>query len=318
MAATSGNPLSEQGHVIAAATVRTSAAVPVRYTFVSPEYFSILRIPLIAGRGFRADESKAAAPVAIVSAATAKAFWPQEDPIGQVIRIERPEGRSVEELEGYPQVTVIGVAADIVGGMMIEGRDRGHVYLPTNPGDRHASALLLRARTARDLSPESLRPMFRQVTADSELFELLPLDELKAAQMYPLRAASWVGSCLAVVALALSVSGLYGVLAYMLNQRTKEIGIRMALGATAGAVVALVMRQAARLAGAGAVVGLVAVFIVLKTLSAVVQLQNVSFLDAISFLVGVVLVIAATALATYRPARHATRVDPSQALRADA
>jgi len=317
MAATGGNPLSEQAHTIAAASLR-AGAVPTRYTFVSPEYFSILRIPLVAGRGFRADEAKTTAPVAIVSAATAKGFWPQRDPIGQVIRIERSEGRGVDELDQYPEVTVVGVAADIVGGMMVEGRDRGHIYLPTNPSDVHASALLLRGRSPHDVTADSMWPAFRQVTIDPDIFELLPLVELRAAQMYPLRAASWIGGFLSLVALALGVSGLYGVLVYMLSQRTKEIGIRMALGATSRAVVGLVMGQAARLAATGAAFGLVAVFVVLKVLSAVVRLQNVSFLDAFSFIAGVVLVSAAALVAAYQPARRATRVDPSQALRADA
>jgi putative ABC transport system permease protein len=140
---------------------------------------------------------------------------------------------------------------------------------------------------------------------------------MKATQMYPLRAASWVGSFLGAIALTLSVSGFYGVLAYMLNQRTSEIGIRMALGATSGAVIGLVMRQAVRLAGIGAAVGLTVVFVVLNVLNSAIRLQNVSLLDAISFVGGLALVIAATAFATYHPARRATRVEPSLALRAD-
>lgn len=253
-----------------------------------------------------------------MSAATAQAFWPGEDPIGRTLRIERAEGRPVDEIDGYRQLAVVGVARDVVSGMLIDGRDAGHIYIPTNARAPHASALLVRARASGGLSPESMQQVFRQVAADPEIFEMLPLDDLKAAQMYPLRAASWVGSFLGAVALALSVSGLYGVLAYMLNQRTKEIGIRMALGATAGAVVRLVIGQAARLAGIGAAVGLFVAFIALKVLSAVIRLQNVSPVDAISFVGGVALVMAATAFATCHPAWRATRVEPSQALRADA
>ena len=85
---------------------------------------------------------------------------------------------------------------------------------------------------------------------------MVPLDEMRDTQMYPLRAAAWIGGMLGAIALVLSISGLYGVLSYMLSQRTREIGIRMALGATAGAVVRLVVRQSARLAGVGARVGL--------------------------------------------------------------
>ena len=93
-----------------------SAATPTPCTFVSPEFFSILRMPIARGRGFSDDEARTAARVAIVSAATANAFWPGEDPIGKTIRIETPDGRAVDELPGYSQVMVVGMVRDIVTG----------------------------------------------------------------------------------------------------------------------------------------------------------------------------------------------------------
>jgi ABC-type antimicrobial peptide transport system permease subunit len=141
---------------------------------------------------------------------------------------------------------------------------------------------------------------------------------MRAAQMYPIRAASWIGSLLGLIALVLSVSGLYGVLSYTLTQRTREIGIRMALGATGAAVVRLVMGQSARLAGIGAAIGLAAAFSVLKILSSAIHLSRVSVLDGVAFGGALVIVLAATAFAAYHPARRATRVDPSVTLRADA
>jgi putative ABC transport system permease protein len=120
------------------------------------------------------------------------------------------------------------------------------------------------------------------------------------------------------VALALSVSGLYGVLTYAISQRRKEIGIRMALGATARAVATLVLRQSLRLAGIGAAIGAVVTFAVMGLLGSAIRLQQISLLDIGAFAVGVVVVLAATALAAYQPARRATRIDPSQALRSDA
>ena len=118
--------------------------------------------------------------------------------------------------------------------------------------------------------------------------------------------------------MALSVSGLYGVLTYMLSQRTKEIGIRMALGATSARVLRLVMRQCARLAGLGMAIGVALAFAVMKTLSSVVHMRNVSIVDGGAFAAAVLLVSAAAAAAAFVPARRATRIDPSQALRADA
>jgi ABC-type antimicrobial peptide transport system permease subunit len=135
--------------------------------------------------------------------------------------------------------------------------------------------------------------------------------------MFPLRAASWIGSALGLLALALSVSGLYGVLAYMLSQRTREIGIRVALGATGGAVIRLVLSQSARLAAIGALVGAAIAFGVLRLLGAAVPLRNITWIDAPAFGASLVLVAFAMALATVVPAWRATRVNPSDTLRAD-
>ena len=152
---------------------------------------------------------------------------------------------------------------------------------------------------------------------DPFAFEALPLTEVLALQMFPLRVASWIGALLGAIAIVLSVSGLYGVLTYMLSQRTREIGIRMALGATSARVVRLVMRQCARLAAVGVFLGLAVAFVVMKLLSSAIEMRNVSVVDAASFSMAVALVSAAAALAAFFPARRASRTDPSQALRAD-
>jgi ABC-type antimicrobial peptide transport system permease subunit len=130
-------------------------------------------------------------------------------------------------------------------------------------------------------------------------------------------AASSVGSLLGVVALALSVSGLYSVLTYALNQRRKEIGIRMALGATSGAVVGLVLRQSVRLAGLGIAIGAAVTFGMMQALSAVIHLRTITLVDTGAFATGVLVVGAATLFAAYHPARNATRIDPSRTLHSD-
>lgn len=317
IAVTGGNPLFIRSRSIAAAPVAASSAVATRYTFVSPEYFSLLRVPLLNGRGFFADEAGAEARVVIVSEATAHRFWPGDDPIGKSIRIERAAGRPVDEVPGYEQVTVVGVAPDLVSGFIVDGRDAGHIYFPTTANSPHAIAALVRGRTARDLGPGALQEVFRRVAVDPQVFEVLPLEEMRALQIYPLKAASSVGFVLGALALILSVSGLYGVLTYMLSQRTREIGIRMALGATATGVVKLMVRQSARLIALGGAIGLIVAFASLKGLSTVIRLDTISFVDAVGFAGGVVSVLAAAALAVYQPARRATRIDPAAALRAD-
>jgi putative ABC transport system permease protein len=146
---------------------------------------------------------------------------------------------------------------------------------------------------------------------------MLPLDEALALQTYPMIIASWIGVLLSSIALALSVSGLYGVVSYNLSQRTKEIGIRMALGASSAAIMRLVMGQAGRLVAIGSAIGLLLSFSVLGVLAAIVPLQNVSILNPGAFAVGTLVVAVAATGAAFFPSRRATQIDPSHSLRAD-
>ena len=129
--------------------------------------------------------------------------------------------------------------------------------------------------------------------------------------------ASWIGLLLSAIALALSVSGLYGVVTYNLSQRTKEIGIRMALGASSAAIMRLVMTQAGRLVAIGSGLGLLLSFSALGVLAAIVPLENVSILNMGAFATGTVVVALAATVAAFFPSRRATRIDPSHSLRAD-
>jgi putative ABC transport system permease protein len=312
---------------------RPSGLVVASYAFVSPEYFSMLRIPIVHGRGFSQEEAAMEAPVTVISAAGAKVLWPGEDPIGKTLRvtIDPPETRTtvadtVKLLRKVPDdndaapgsriLTVVGVAADVVSGFVYQGKDPANLYLPTSPTGSQAAALLVRLPSS-DVRVDTLRGALQRVNADPLAFDVLALDEIVALQMFPLRAASWIGTLLSTVALALSISGLYGVLTYTFGQRTREIGIRMALGASARAVTRLVVVQSARLAALGAGIGLLLGFSVMKLLSTVVRLDNVSVIDPGAFIVSIVLIAAAVAVASYGPARRAVRVDPTVMLRSD-
>jgi hypothetical protein len=299
------------------------------YSFVSPEYFAFLRIPLVHGRGFSADEARQEAAVAIVSASGANALWPGEDPIGKTIRLNiQPRGarlaiaetvhelRKVGDEKHATVVTIVGVGGDAVNGFVYTGFDEGHFYLPTSVSGSRADALMVRGR-ATGLTAESIKSVLTRAEADQAIFDVLALDEMVTLQMFPLRAASVIGSLLSIVALALSISGLYGVLTYTLGQRTQEIGIRMALGASAAAIKRLVFIQSARFAFAGTALGLLVGFSVMKLLSTVITLENVSVIDPGAFVVSLVLIAVAMALASYGPARRAARIDPSSMLRAD-
>ena len=329
VAASSRNPLSEQLPKMPIVTAPGASVVATSYQFVSPEYFSILRIPILRGRGFSEAEARTEAPVAVVSAAAAQTLWPDHDPIGRTLRVrvdpidtardgttlaERGTG-DARDIESF-DVQVVGVAGDVVSGLMVDGLDPSHLYLPTAITGPRVAHLLVRGRSG-DLPLEHLRAVLRDIHPDPLAFELLPIDELREAQMFPVKAAAWIGSVLGIVALALSASGLYGMLAYVISQRTREIGIRLALGATGAAVVRLVMTQSARLAGMGAAIGSVIALAVLRILGSLVPLRNVLWLDLGAFLAGLGLVAAATVLASLVPARRACAVDPAVTLRAE-
>jgi len=314
-AVANGNPLFGPPRPVVLEWHGARTATP--FTFVSPGYFETLRIPIRRGRAFRGDEGRGEAAVAVVSAATARAFWPGDDPIGKVVRMASANIRPGDDFAGYSDVTIVGVAGDVISGLIVDGPEAGHIYLPTSAGRRHATSLLARTRAPRDFAPEPLQQVLTRAAADPQVFEALPLEEVRTLQVYPFMAASWVGSALGAIALVLSVAGLFGVLTYTLTQRSREIGIRMALGATAGTVVRMVLRQTASLAGFGACAGLAGAFVLLQILGTTVRLKAVSLIDGAAFAAGLALVAAAAGVAAYHPARRAARVDPAQTLRAD-
>jgi hypothetical protein len=321
------------GETMRVPAVRGARIVPASLTFVAPEYFSMLRIPVLHGRSFTSTEAAGEASVALVSAAGAHALWPGEDPIGKTVRVYVPEsgtriqagdtvtkslrgiGQGPEDGTGTHDVTVIGIVPDVVSGLVYQGKDGTHIYLPTSPAGHRAMALLVQLPPGVRL--DSLRAALQTVQSDPLAYDVLALDEIVALQQFPLRAASWLGTLLSGVALALSISGLYGVLTYTFGQRTREIGIRMALGATRSSLTRLVVMESARLAAVGAAIGLTLGFGVMKLLSTVIRLDNVSVIDPGAFAVSVFLIVLAVGVASLGPARRTVGVDPTVMLRDD-
>ncbi|HLJ47319.1 MAG TPA: ABC transporter permease [Bryobacteraceae bacterium] len=271
---------------------------------VSPSYFDLLRIPIVRGRNFTRGEAEGAALVAIVSAATVPRLFGNEEPLGKVIHISGKPERDVR---------IVGVSGDLVTCCIPYGKDAAMIYFPS-PINAPPRAILVHVRG--NVEEERNRLAKRLDTlAPGAIDDIHSLDQYLAAGTYPFRAASLIGIAVAGVALLLTVSGIYGVLSYLVMQRTKEIGIRMALGATAGVVTGFVLKQSLRLTGVGMAVGMIlAVGVAWLLASQVVFMRSV---DLPSLGACALLVLGSALAAAYIPSRRAARIDPIETLRYD-
>jgi putative ABC transport system permease protein len=286
------------------------------YSYVTPNYFDTLGIPIIRGRTFTPSEADGQAPVVVISEATARSFWPREDPIGKLLKIGSEKGRTSFPGENEPFTAsseVIGVVRD-VRSMDLRKLDESYLYLPLSQSRQWTSILLVRA----DGNPTPLLPAigreFRRVDANFPVIAA-PLNTM--VSMDPYFVVSRIGGVLASIVgalgLLLACLGVYGMVSYSVAQRTREIGIRMALGAQSTQVLRLVISEGFRPILSGVVIGIVVSAGVSRALSA--ALFGLSPVDAVSF-AGVSLVLVAIALlATWLPARRATEVDPMVTLR---
>jgi predicted permease len=284
----------------------------VPFQWVTAEYLETIGALLIQGRGFTAEEVMAKAPVIIVSEATARNLWPGENPLGKIMRVERRlrDGRGQIIM---PAGQVIGVARDnqVYRAGQIPPM---FFYAPQTPAAGLDDALLMRA--ARDTA--SVKELARQAAYALEPVLRLEVETLEErfandGAISEARAASALAAGLGALALLLAALGLYGVMAFSVAQRTREIGIRMALGAQAGSVQRLVVKQGMSLVLIGVSIGApvsLALAQVMKSL-----LFGLGAADPATY-GGVVLLLAIVALlACWAPARRAARVDPMVALR---
>jgi len=277
--------------------------ISTAYNDVSPEYFQILGIPILHGRNFTGEESAAQIPVAILSAAAARRLFTSRDAIGQILHVSRESTRDVR---------VIGVAADIVTCCIAYGKDTALLYLPTTPA---ATGYLL-VRVRGEVEGERQRLDVRLAgLAPGAIDDIHSLDQYRAAGIYGFRAASMIGAAVGGLALLLTLTGIYGVVSYFVTQRTKEIGIRVALGATTLGVVGLVLKQSLRLTAIGTVLGTALAIGLSRLLAANLVFMRV--FDGAAFSGGVLLVVSAALAAGYIPSRRAAQIDPIQTLRYD-
>jgi len=275
-----------------------------RYFDVSPSYFRTLGLPLLAGRTFAGADDLGAPPVAIVNEALARQLWPGESPIGKQLRA----------FEGEAALTVVGVVADVRPFDPDEAADP-QLFLPKRQFPRYATFLVVRAAA----EPSSLSGAIRDRIADVDpaitIGTIRTMDDLVERQLVRPRFNMLLIGSFAVLALVIASVGIYGVLAYTVAQRTREIGIRMALGAQRTTVVRRVVGQGMTVAAIGLVLGIGLALLTSQGLASL--LHGVQPGDPLTIVGTAVFLATISALACLLPARRASRVDPVIALRTE-
>jgi predicted permease len=285
-----------------------------RFNSVSAEYFNGLSIPIVQGRGFTQQEVIARTPVIVISKATAAHYWPGVNPIGQHIGVSASEQSTTKTDERkitYRQYEVIGVAGD-TRSRWVWQKDETLLYLPLSPATTNGSYLLVTTETDPKSIMDSVRGLAASVNPDLRVSSRL-IDADLAFQMAPFRAIAWLSGVLGLLAMLLASVGLYGVMSFVVTERTREIGIRVALGAEPRTVIKMFIVQGLRLTVFGIALGIAGGALISRLLaSALVDLNSfdlLAFSSVSAFLATVAL------LAVLIPASRAAKVDPLVALR---
>jgi predicted permease len=279
-------------------------------TSVTPDYFKVLQASLVRGRYFTEEDDIDQQPVAIVDESTAGTYWPDRDPIGRRLSM-----RSFRGAASPPWCTVVGVIKDIKSDSLDQS-GAPHIYRPIYqfPGSR---ALSKSVTVRTSFSATSLEPQIRReiqaVDPDLPVFNVRTMNEIIDGSLASRRFSAELVGVFAVVALLLASVGIYGLLAYMVGQRSHEIGVRMALGATPSTIGRMIVSHGAGLAGVGVGLGLMLSGIMAPLISSV--LYGVRPLDPEVFIAVPVILMVVVLLASYIPAWRAARVDPIVALR---
>ncbi len=271
---------------------------------ISPDYFSTLRIPLLRGRFFTPEDRAKTELVAVIDATLARQYWPNEDPLGQHINFG---GNS-------PWMTIVGIVAHAKSNSLEADVKEGFYFLPLAQSPNPGGEIVVRTDSA---NPETvggaMQAAIRRVDPNQPLYALQTMEERVNSSLVGRRFLVVLLSIFAGLALLLAALGLYGVISYSVRLRTRELGIRVALGAERSDVLRLILGQGVRLAGFGLVLGLLATFVAGRALSSL--LYNVSLFNPLTLLLTSLLLLATVLVASYLPAHWATKVEPMVALR---
>jgi len=271
---------------------------------ISPDYFKVLQSTLLRGRSFTEADEDGKPLVAIIDESTAHKFWPTQDPLGRRMRFRRDPTK--------PWTTVVGIVKDIKSdGLDIDGVP--HIYVSTYQDSSKNLGLVLRTSLPAALLEPKIRREIQSIDPDVPIFNVASMNDVLDRSLASHRFSADLVGGFAGLAVLLASIGIYGLLAYMVGQRSREIGIRMALGAQRDDILRMFLRKGVALAGVGIVAGLV---VSASTASLMASLlYGVRPHDPAVFLIVPLLLFAAAVLASYLPARRATKVDPMIALR---
>jgi hypothetical protein len=301
---------------------------PVAFKAVSGSYFDVLGIPIVRGRAFMPWE-RDHHPVAIVSESVARTLWPDGGGVGETLRLEpdsgvrrpggfltvNPDAPADDALAQARMVTVVGVARDVPGFRITDVKEAG-VFLPTGL-DAPKTSIVARVQGEPTLARQAL--LDRLTRIDPNMGMIITMRTVARLETFFLEIAFRVSILLGGLALLLTVSGLFSVLSYLVEQRTREIGVRMALGASARAVTLLMLAQTTRpvmgglIAGAGLAAALATAVLATPVGALISPIVHVT--DPVAYLASLGVIVAACLLAAWIPAARAAKVDPMRTLR---
>jgi putative ABC transport system permease protein len=304
-------PLSEQ-NVFTAITIEGQPAPPgqamhAHRQAVTPGYFSVLRIPLLTGRTFTTADDASAPRVAIVTRALARNRWPNQSAVGRRFKLGQADSQD-------DWIAVVGVARDIKQFGVREGTTEG-IYLPFAQSPPRTATIALRVAGEPTALAAPARKIIASLDPELAVFGVESMPQTLARSIWQPKLQALLVGAFAVIAVVLAAVGVYGVVSYAVAQRTREIGVRIALGAPRSAVLRLVLAQGARLTLVGIALGFAGSLAGAKLLAGL--LFGVTARDPVTFACVPILLMLVAVIACYLPARRAASVDPAIALRAD-
>lgn len=285
---------------------RPDAELPeVQFRRAVDDFFGAMEMPIRRGRAFTREDAPQAPPAAVINEVMAARLFPGEDPIGRRIRTGPNTARN-------PWMTVVGVVGN-VRHAGLEEAPAAELYIPHRQGPPVAPFLVLRTSGAPASIVDAVRGQLREFDRGLALFDIRTMLDVRAAAVAPRRFIVVLVTSFGLLALALAAVGVYGVMALVVGERTREVGVRLALGAQPGAVLRMVLGQATRLTAAGIVIGLAAAALLSPLLEH--QLFGIQPYDPVTFAAVPAVLLFVSAAAAYAPARRAMRLDPTSAMR---